>query len=167
MIMQWSNAQWILFLSFSTAGLAALGLAAITIRHIRRRRTEYEAAAALIADWRTAHVVVDPTTDLLDVTAHVAPGPGSLTSLREVGPGTLTAIEPLVDDEVAAWFAAAFDPLLNEFRIAIEPAMRKAHLWELRGYDAGRGAAPSARAVLDHWRMDTPTGEWPLVAATC
>lgn len=51
---------------------------------------------------------------------------------------------------------------LDAFRIAIEPAMRKARGWELRGQE-GRGAAPSARAELDRWRIETPTGEWPIV----
>jgi hypothetical protein len=107
---------------------------------------------------------VDPTVELLEVAAHVAPGPGSLTSLREVGPGALTAAEPAIDPEVAAWFDAALDPILDDFRAILEPAMRKARLWELRGY-AGQGAAPSARAALDAWRINTPTGEWPLVSA--
>lgn len=117
-----------------------------------------------------------PAADIA-VLAHLAEGPGSLASLAAVGEGSLVRVE-LVDRETRDAFAFAFDRpahtptrdeagiiddggVLTRFHAAIEASMRKARLWEIQG----RGVAghDSARQALDHWRIDTPTGEYPLV----
>lgn len=132
---------------------------------------------ALIND--TLHV--DPTAELVELAEHLAAGPGSLTTLREVGPGRIVTADPPVDPEVARWFAEAFDRpahvpgrdeareldeggVMTRFQLAIEAPMRKAHLWELRGH-AEHGGLASRWAELDRWRINTPTGEYPIVTA--
>lgn len=155
----WTNAQWIMFASFTVAGLAGVGLIATEIRRYREARRR-------IAAWRatSSHtivmrleapprpVVVDPTAEILE---HLAEGPGSLATLASVGEGSLTRAE-LVDADVKAWFAEVFDVVLDDFRTAMEPAMRTARLWELQGL-GNHGAA------LARWRINTPTGEYPIV----
>jgi hypothetical protein len=169
MIMDWTLNQWIMFVCFAIAGQAALGLIGITVRDRRAR--------ALAAGGPVA-VTVDPTAEIL---AHLAPGPGSLATLAEVGEGSLTREEPptLVPADVRDALAFVFDrpayaPSQNEagvvddggaltrFQIAMEPIMRKARLWELQGHAQHRGGA-SAWVALDHLRMDTPTGEYALI----
>lgn len=115
----------------------------------------------------------------LDVIEHIAPGPGSLASLAAAGEGSLTRVE-LHDAEVVQWMAELFDRpahvplrdeaqevdeggLLTRFHAAIEPAMRKARLWEIQG--RGVAGVSSARMALDHWRIESPTGEYPLLLA--
>jgi len=177
----WTMDQWITFAGFTVAGLAGLTLICLAISHIRARRSEHAEVERLMASWRAtpSHTIAmialpagpmrlplhdcDPYPPLdADVIEHVAPGAGSLATLREVGEGCLTAAEPRVDPEVAAWFAEVFDPMFDEFRTAMEPHMRKVRLWELRG-QAGYGGSASARAELDRWRINTPTGEYALV----
>lgn len=201
----WTTEQWISFLGFVVAGLAALGLAGVGISAARARRAERREVAALIAGWRAtpSHTVailagptrplpvvlpphplptppppvVDPTGEILE---HIAPGPGSLSSLAVVGEGSLTRVDrtDLVDADVRRWFVEAFDRpahvpapdearvldeggVLTRWRAAVEPAMRTAHLWDIRG--RGNGGVQSARQALDHWRIECPTGEIPLV----
>lgn len=118
-------------------------------------------------------LVVDPTG--AELAEHLAPGAGSLATLAEVGEGSLTRVE-LIDPEVARWFADAFDRpahdpgraeagtvdeggVLARFQVAIEPAMRTARLWRVRGKE---GPGVGHRALND-WRINCPTGEWPLV----
>lgn len=71
--------------------------------------------------------------------------------------GTLVEAEPVVDPEVAALFAAWEADIRGQIREALEPYVRQTRLWLLRD---GRS---TARQDLDRWRMDTPTGEWPIV----
>jgi hypothetical protein len=118
-------------------------------------------------------LVVDPTG--AELAEHLAPGAGSLATLAEVGEGSLMRVE-LIDPEVARWFADAFDRpahspgrteagtadeggVLARFQVAIEPAMRTARLWRVRG-EEGPGVGHRA---LNDWRINCPTGEWPLV----
>lgn len=118
-------------------------------------------------------IVVDPTG--AELAEHLAPGAGSLATLAEVGEGSLMRVE-LIDPEVACWFADAFDRpahapgraeagtvdeggVLARFQVAIEPAMRTARLWRVRG-EEGPGVGHRA---LNDWRINCPTGEWPLV----
>lgn len=177
--------------AFLISGLGGAGLIAVGVRELRRRRREAAwliildasrtwsatAAMALVAGPVAAPVItVDPTGDVLD---HVAPGPGSLTTLAEVGEGCLIAIThaDLVDPEVAQWFVDALDRpvhipgrnearevdeggVLTRFHIAMEPAMRTARLWSMRGH-ADHGPTASRWADLDRWRIDCPTGEYP------
>ncbi len=120
-----------------------------------------------------APLVIDPTA--AEIAEHLAPGPGSLTSLAEVE-GHATERVELVDPEVARWFADAFDRpahtpgrdearevdeggALARFHAAIEPAMRTARLWRVRG-EEGPGVG---RRMLNDWRIGTETGEWPII----
>lgn len=126
--------------------------------------------------WRAA-VAWDRPTEVLE---HLAPGPGSLTDLAAAGPGELKRIvhADLIDPDVHAWFVEVFDRpahtphrdealeldeggALTRFRAALDPAMRKAHLWEIQG--RGHAGHDSARQILDHWRAGTDTGAWPVV----
>lgn len=109
-------------------------------------------------------VVVDPTAELIDIAEHLAPGPGSLTTLAEAGEGSVIRItrDDLIDPTVAKWFDESFGRIVADFRTAVEPAMRTARLWEIQGR-GHHGVLGAARAGLDHWRMECPTGEWPIV----
>lgn len=108
-----------------------------------------------------APVVVDPTAELVDIAEHLAPGPGSLTTLAEAGEGSVIRIthDDLIDPTVAKWFDESFGRIVADFRTAVEPAMRTARLWEIQGR-GHHGVLGAARAGLDHWRMECPTGEW-------
>lgn len=113
--------------------------------------------------------VIDPTGEVLE---HMAPGPGSLTSLAAAGPGSLTRAE-LVEPEVRDGFAFTFDrpayaPARHEagvrdeggvfarFEAAIGPAMATAAQW------LAQGRTPAQQA-LDEWRIYSPTGEMPII----
>jgi len=200
---QWTPDQWTAFTGVLVAGLAAVALAALAIRHVRAwtapahpalptvrqtqprptlhlvtERIEQVRASRARAIELTGTVLVDPI-----VLKHLAPGPGSLTTLAEVGPGRLSDADPPVDPEVRAWFAEAFDRpahvprrdeareldeggVLTRFNVAIEGAMRTAKLWELRSYAAEHGVATASTwATLARWRIDEPTGEYALVPA--
>lgn len=227
MITTWTHDQWVAFAAILAAGVGALGLAALAIRHVRawtapagvdavlsRReialrhargwaleagyepRPTLQLAAQRItndeldesrARWQAIHAAdatatlaphVDPTGD--EITAHLAPGPGSLTDLAEVGPGAIVRIThaDLIDPEVHRWFAEAFDrpahvpkrteaaPLdeggvLTRFHTATEAAFRKARRWEIEG--RGLNGHTSGRTMLDAWRAGTDTGAWPVV----
>lgn len=170
--------------AFLISGLGGVGLLAVGVRELRRRRREAEwriilnasrrwsatATMALVAGPVAAPVVtVDPTGDVLD---HIAPGPGSLTTLAEVGEGRLITItrDDLVDPEVAQWFVDALDRpvhipgrdearvvdeggVLTRFHIAMEPAMRTARLWSIRGH-ADHGPTASRWADLDRFLVE-------------
>lgn len=169
---EWTTSQWGVF----TAVLAAGALAALLAGPVARARVgvrawrlhhPYPAPAArgrkhreMATPDEDQRLSVSPTGEVYwsaDVAAHVAPGPGSLTSLRQVGPGSVAAVEPLVDDDVAAEVGAALDAALSAFRVAIEPAMRTARLWTLRG---GETYAENALRV---WHIMEITGEYPMV----
>lgn len=134
--------------------------------------------------WRieAGHIDVVPLYADDPVAEHLAAGPGSLTTLREQEErDTLIRIThaDLIDPEIAERFAFAFDRpahapgrteasvideggIMVRFEVALEPAMRTARLWLLQGQSEHRGGA-SARAELDRWRINTPTGEYALV----
>ncbi len=142
-----------------------------------------ESAARADSAWKST-LLADSThawlagPELADIAEHLAPGPGSLTSLAGVE-GHATERVELIDPEVAQWFADAFDRpasnntitppdggqayddggILTQFRAALEPAMRTARLWRARG-EEGPGIG---RRMLNDWRIDTPTGEWPHI----
>lgn len=190
MIPTWTQDQWYGFIGFTISGLAALALLAMAVRE-RRRKREHAEVQRLMASWRAtpSHaIVLRPaltsrrqyiTTSAaapIDIIEHIAPGPGSLTSLAATGEGSLVRVE-LHDAEVVRWLADLFDRpahvplrdeaqevdeggLLTQFHAAIEPAMRKARLWEIQG--RGVAGVSSARMALDHWRIESPTGEYPL-----
>lgn len=141
----WSQQQWGVFVTVLAAGL----LAALLV-NIRMRMLAEPAPTRAVG-----RVRVDPTADVL---AHVAPGPGSLSSLREVGPGRITEPEPLVDADVRADLDAALSAALETFRVAVEPAMRTARLWTLQ---AGETYAENA---LRTWHIMEITSEHVLVA---
>lgn len=107
---------------------------------------------------------VDPTiADFTD------PGIGALSSIQAmtVDPTLRTELE--IEAEIAAWVNAYADlsGLMPEtaaaaetMRVNLEPCMRKAHLWRIRGEGS------QARQTLNDWRMDTPTGEFRMLTTS-
>jgi len=155
--------------------------AAIEAGYPRPRYTDAD-AEDFKRRWREAQATRPHALAVLDdspeVVEHLAPGPGSLTALRDVGPGVLDDLDRDFRESTAQWLADLLDRpahvpardeareldeggVLTRFHTAIEGAMRKAHLWEIQG----RGVAghDSARMTLDHWRAGTDTGAWPVV----
>lgn len=193
----WTSEQWYAFTGILTAGLAAVALLAMAVRAVRGWTAPAHAYAVCgpaprptlaLAARRASVPTLQPAPleviriDPLpaDVAEHVAPGPGSITSLLREEGHCAPRVDSAIDPDVRRWFAEAFDrpahaPLRDEagildeggvltrFRAAVEPAMRTAHLWEIQG--RGVNGHTSARQVLDRWRIDTPTGEYPLVPA--
>lgn len=100
--------------------------------------------------------VVDPTGQVLE---HLAPGPGSLTSLAAAGEGSLDGPVELIDAEVSAQFADVFERWQRSVDAALAPAMLVAVRWAIEG----RMAGVAGRGSLDGWRAGTETGEWQLV----
>lgn len=139
----WSQQQWGVFVAVLAAGLLAMLLAPVAVR--------------VRADVRAVGAVMMPL-QADDVAEHLAAGPGSLVSLREVGPGSIAPAEHLVDDDIRAEIGSALDAALESFRVAVEPAMRTARLWTLRG---GESYAENALRV---WHIMEQTGEWPMVS---
>jgi hypothetical protein len=101
---------------------------------------------------------VDPT--MADFTDH---GIGALPTIQimTVDPTLKTSAE--LHAELDAWVNAYADlsSLMPEtdaaretMRVNLEPCLRKARAWRLRG-ERGR--------ELNDWRMNTPTGEWPML----
>jgi hypothetical protein len=194
-ITDWTAQQWTAFTGLVVAGLAALGLLAIMLQHLRARRAEADEVRRLLDSWRATPStivailtgptqplplgagprplplpVVDPTGEIL---AHVAPGPGSITSIREAGEGSLVRVEPadLVDPEVSTLFDGMMAKWQRSVDAALAPAMLTAVLWTIEGAMAGvvgrvaldEWLAEVAGDDADAWRAGTPTGEWPLV----
>lgn len=192
----WSGPQWLLFGGFVCMGTGLLGLLWLAAQRIagsaQRRRADLPAFESFAAEWQRvryqparilpAGPYVEPRTGELldDITAHLAPGPGSLTSLRDTGEGQIVRVThaDIVAPEVEAAFAFVFDRpaysprcdeagiiddggVLTRFHIAIEAAMRKARLWEIQSHADHRGAA-GLWAQLDDWRIFSPTGELPI-----
>lgn len=163
----WTQQQWGVFVTVIAAGLLAALLAPVAVRtraDVRARRWtpspgRHVAPRALAALYPARALPVVPgVREFLDeVSAHVAPGAGSLTSLREVGPGHIVAAEPLVDADIAESVGAALDAALETFRVAVEPAMRTARLWMLRGGET------YAENALRTWHLLEQTAEYPTV----
>lgn len=184
----WTQDQWIAFLAITTAGLSALGLAVLAARAVRswapttvdlRRIAPRGYAVRPTVALAARRVPLPAWAFEPTVLEHVAPGPGSLASLREVGPGTLVAGDPPVAPDVAAWFVEAFDRpahvptpteagtldeggVLTRFHAAMDAPMRTARLWLIRA--EGLNGHTSARQQLNEWRVNTPTGEYAMIA---
>jgi hypothetical protein len=172
-IAAWEQQQWGVFVAVIAAGLLAAILAPVAARWRLhhpypappRPRGRHIAPRGLAALYPTNTLPVIPgagpmpqAAELIDdIEAHLAAGPGSLTSLREVGPGAIAVVEPLVDLDVAADLGAALDAALEAFRVGTEPAMRTARRWMLQG-----GETYAAQA-LRRWHIEEITGEWPMV----
>lgn len=170
----WTAQQWGVFVTVVAAGLLAALLAPVAVRvradlARRRRRLDvsprhYRVPAHLADLYPPYAVPVVPGETMPDgpqlideIEAHLAAGPGSLTSLREVGPGAVAAVEPPVDPDIAADVKAVLDAALESFRVGVEPSMRTARLWMLRGGET------YARQELFAWHIGTGTGEYPMV----
>lgn len=145
----WSQQQWGVFVAVVAAGLLAALLAPVAVRV----RADYRLHRPYPAPRPPRHAYAMLPDD---VETHVAPGPGSLTSLRETV-GHIAEPEPLVDADVRADLDAALSAALESFRVAVEPAMRKARLWTLQ---AGETYAENA---LRTWHILEITGEYPMV----
>ena len=169
----WTHQQWGVFVTVVAAGLLAALLAPVAVRVradlVRRRRANtvvprHRVPPRLAALYPPYAVPVIPGEVMPDgpqlideIEAHLAAGPGSLVSLREVGPGSVVPVEPVVDPDIAFAVGAAIDHALDAFRCAIEPSMRTARLWMLQGGET------YARQELFAWHIKTDTGEWPMV----
>lgn len=161
MIEHWTADQWAVASVAAGLGVCAIALAIGAWRMVRG----WTAPAA----YRPEHVIgarprpsIELATRRMPVAAleaHLAPGPGSLATLAEVGEGCLVRAEP-VDPEVHMAFEVAFDRVMAAWRVAMEPHLRKAKRWELAGH-AGE-TAPSARVELDHWHLLEHTGEYAM-----
>lgn len=166
----WSQQQWGVFVTVLAAG----ALAALLARPVARARIDLRARvgrhvvpSALAALYPPTALPVIPGAGrtpqeqqlIDDVAAHLAAGPGSLTSLREVGQGSIDPddIGDRADEEIRAEIGEAFDAALEAFRIAVEPAMRRARLWTLQG---GETYAENALRV---WHLIENTAEYPMV----
>jgi hypothetical protein len=180
----WTPAQWAAFAAVATLGVIGVLAAAGALRATNARAATPQPLRAVgegtitagqlqALRERWAHAVAEPAR-VLDAApvqawewddeqrAHLKPGVGSITSVMA------TPADPERNAREWAWVHAydgtrhaaadALDAALADFRIAVEPAMRKARLWEIRGQ------ASQPRRELDHWRIDTPTGEWPMAA---
>jgi hypothetical protein len=169
-IAAWEQQQWGVFVAVIAAGL----LAAVLAPPVARVRADYRAARPKPRHVVPAHLAAlyprhalpvvpgltrtDQDDELIgEIEAHLAAGPGSLLSLREVGPGHIAEPEPLVDADVRADLDAALSAALEAFRVAVEPAMRKARLWTLQ---AGETYAENA---LRTWHLLEQTAEYPIV----
>lgn len=186
----WNGPQWLLFGGLVCMGTGLLGLLWLAAQRLaataRARRADRLAYESFAEQWQRVHnqparILPPPPAPRIepldDITAHLAPGAGSLATLAAVGEGSLTRAE-LVDAETRDAFAFAFDRpayapslrdagiiddggVLTQFHIAIEAAMRKARLWEIQAHSDHRGAA-GLWAQLDDWRIFSPTGELPI-----
>jgi hypothetical protein len=156
----WTSQQWGVFVTVLAAGLLAallVNIRAHLARHVvpPHLAALYPAHALPVVPGLTR---TDQDDELIgEIEAHLAAGPGSLTSLREVGPGHIAEPEPLVDADVRADLDAALSAALEAFRVAVEPAMRKARLWTLQ---AGETYAENA---LRTWHLLEQTAEYPIV----
>jgi hypothetical protein len=169
----WTQEQWLAFTGLSVSGVAAVALLTMGLRAMRawtapaplrfapahampeRRALAVKRAPA----WAAEAGWTDPMrTDYTD------PGIGALSSIRAVAadPALVTGHERQATEE--AWIHAyddlsgrmpETDRAAETMRVNLEPAMRKARLWLMQAGEIG------AKAVLNTWRMDTPTGEYP------
>lgn len=107
---------------------------------------------------------VDPT-----VADFTGPGIGALSSIQAVTVDPTLRTEAEISAELDAWINAYADlsGLMPEtaaaaetMRVNLEPVLRKAHLWRIRG-EGG-----PARQALNDWRMGTETGEYPLITTS-
>jgi hypothetical protein len=91
------------------------------------------------------------------------PGIGALSSIQAmtIDPTLKTSVE--LSTEESAWVNAyadlsdqmpETDAAVEQMRVALEPALRKARAWRIRG-ERGRD--------LNDWRMNTPTGEYAIL----
>jgi hypothetical protein len=138
--------------------------------------TERRALASLPAAWEPGSIVSSAY-----LAAHTVPLPAWIDPMRvdftDPGIGALSSIQAVSVDptlrtsaelhaELDAWVNAYADlaPLMPEtdaaaeqMRVNLEPVLRTARLWRVRG-EGG-----PARQQLNDWRIDTPTGEYPML----
>jgi hypothetical protein len=158
----WTQEQWIAFTGLSVSGVAAVVLLTMGLRAMRGWTAPAPLRLAPAhAMPRTVHMTAwtDPMrTDYAD------PGIGSLSSIRAVSadPALVTEHERAAAED--AWVheyddlsgrTPETDAALVAMHANLEPAMRTARRWLMEAGETG------ARAVLNTWRMDTPTGEYP------
>jgi len=186
-MIDFTTPQWIAFTGITVAGIAGLiliGLAVSAYRTwtapapLRRAPAPILRPTILAASRRAPLPALTGEYTIVDTGAW-DPQSAAATAAIEGGPAAIAATPPdptlLTTAEraaaEAAWITSTavevgpvLDAVLRDFRAAVEPAMRKARLWELQGQSSHRGGA-AARVQLDHWRIDTPTGEYRMVPA--
>lgn len=189
----WTPSQWTVFTLTIALGLVAIAIVALAgrrytppqLQHARGpaprpsiAMTERRAVAAVPLDPRSVDPVhlaahmrpladrgwrewTDPmTADFTD------PGIGALSSIQAITADPALRTEAEISAEESAWVHAyadlsglmpETDAATETMRCNLEPALRKAHLWRIRGGETG------PRAALTDWRIDTPTGEYPML----
>jgi hypothetical protein len=126
-------------------------------------------AARYAPAWAIEAGYIEPTRQVPIIVGADWTDPAMLDDFTDPGIGALSSIRALDDSdemqttaELDAWINAYADlgALMPEtdaaretMRVNLEPALRTARLWRVRG-EGG-----PARQQLNDWRMDTPTGE--------
>lgn len=187
----WTLEQWAVFTVTLAAGIIAAAVLAVlrrytapaplTLPDIHRVprpsivMTERRALAVTaprhlpyIEPSRHVPIIVGEWTDpmAMSETDFTDPGIGSLSSIQATAtdPALRTAAE--ISAELKSWVNAyadlsgsmpETDAVREAMRITLEPALRKAHLWRIRGEGSEQ------RQRLNDWRMNTPTGEYPML----
>lgn len=129
-------------------------------------RASYDASPAPLT--RPLPIIVGELPDWVDPTIadFTDPGIGALSSIQAVTVDPTLRTEAEISAELDAWINryADLSGLMPEtaaaaetMRCNLEPVLRKAHLWRIRG-EGG-----PARQALNDWRMDTATGEYRLI----
>lgn len=164
----WTPEQWSVFTVTVAAGIIAAAVLAVL------RRARWTAPAPLRARGpapRPSIVLTERRQPMPRWTDPMRadftdPGIGALSSIQAVtvDPTLRTVAE--VQAEEGMWinaysdltyFMPETDAAREQMRVNLEPALRTARLWLMRAGEVG------ARAALTDWRIDTPTGEYPML----
>lgn len=187
-LQHWTPEQWSVFTVVIAAGVIAMAVLAVlhrarwTPQPLRRvAPTSAPRPSLVLTERRTPSFAFDPSMRLDDTIAlgqiardewvdpmaadFTDPGIGALASIQALG----DTDEMQTTAELDAWINAYADlrfampetaAAREQMRINLEPAMRTARLWRMRG-EGGAG-----RRALNDWRMDTKTGEYPMITTS-
>jgi hypothetical protein len=173
----WTPEQWAVFTVTLAAGLIAAAVVAVLRRYtapaLLRAGGPAPRPSIVMAERRThtadvGRRMTQPLPTWVDPMAadFADPGIGALSSIQAitVDPTLRTSAE--ISAEESAWINAYADlsglmpdtaAAAETMRINLEPALRKARLWRVRGE---RGSGDRA---LNDWRIDTATGEYRIL----
>jgi hypothetical protein len=164
----WTPEQWSVFTVTVAAGIITAAVLAVLRRArwtapapLRARGPAPRPSIVLTERRQRAAAWTDPMrADFTD------PGIGALSSIQAVtvDPTLRTVAEVQAEEDMwinaysdLTYFMPETDAAREQMRINTEPAMRTARLWLMRAGEVG------AKAVLADWRIDTPTGEYPML----